>query len=88
MKENKYLPIGTILLIKNEITLYMITGYINKTNDEIKDYICISFPYGFVSNKTVTYFNHEDIERIVYKGYINEKYYELNKKLNDIYNGE
>ena len=66
MLETKYLPIGTILLIKNEITPYMITGYINKSLDKIKDYVCVPFPYGFMSDKIVSYFNHEDIEKVIF----------------------
>ena len=87
MEEEKYLPIGTIILKKNEIVLYMIAGYINKTKDgNIKDYICIPFPYGFMSDKIVSYFNHDDIEKVVFKGYKDEKYKELNKILNENYN--
>jgi len=85
MEEKKYLPIGTIVVMKNEIILYMIAGYINKSDKNIKDYICIPFPYGFMSDKIVAYYNHEDIEKIVFKGYINDKYNELNKLLNDNY---
>ena len=87
MEDKKYLPIGTIVFMKNEIILYMIVGYINKSSDgNIKDYICIPFPYGFMSNKILSYFNHSDIEKIVFKGYINDKYKELDKILNENYN--
>jgi len=88
MNDKKYLPIGTLVFIKNEIILYMIVGYINKSNEKnTNDYISIPFPYGFMSDKIVSYFDHSDIEKIVFKGYENNKYKELNEILNKNYNG-
>lgn len=78
---DKYLPLGTIVFIKNDIVMHMITGYLNKTKDgKVNDYISIPFPYGLMSEGIITFFNHEDIENIIYMGYENDDY----KKLNEI----
>lgn len=83
--EDKYLPIGTIVMLKNDIVLYMIVGYLNRSdNEEIRDYISIGFPYGMMTLDSVTYFNHDDIEKIVFLGYKNDKYELLKEKLKNI----
>lgn len=81
--EDKYLPIGTLVLLKNDFVMYMIIGYLNKNeNGEIKEYVLVPFPYGLMADKMVSYFNHSDIERILFIGYKNEKYNEFNLILN------
>lgn len=79
---DKYLPIGSIVLLKDDIVMRMIIGYLNKDNEEIKEYVCIPFPYGLMSEKTLYYFNHSDIENILFIGYKNNKYEEFNLILN------
>ncbi len=87
MKEEvSFLPIGTIIFIKEEINPYMIIGYlhISKLN-KIYDYICIPFPYGLMSDKFIKYCNQKDIEKIIFKGFESNEYFEFSKKLNDKY---
>ena len=79
--EEKYLPIGSIVTLKDDLTMHMIVGYLNKKDDEIKDYISIYFPYGMITIDAIAYFNHEDIEKIIFSGYKNDKYKLLNDKL-------
>lgn len=85
--EDKYLPIGTIVMLKNDIVLYMIVGYLNNNNGEIKDYISIPFPYGMMTLDAVTYFNHIEIERVVFIGYKNDKYKMFNEKIINLKEG-
>ena len=40
----------------------------NMQNNEIKDYATIPFPYGLMAPEIVSYYNHEDIEQIIYMG--------------------
>lgn len=83
---DKYLPIGTIVFIKNDIVMHMITGYLNKSEDgKVSDYISVPFPYGFMSDKIITFFNHADIEDIIFLGYENDNFKKLNEMLrNDL----
>ena len=46
---DKYLPLGTIVFVKNDIVMRTIVGYLSKdVNNEIKDYATIPFPYGLI----------------------------------------
>ena len=84
--EEKYLPSGTVLKLKNAEATVMITGYAIKPkgkvmglNGEIEnnentcfDYIGCLYPEGIVSTDVNMLFNHEDIEKIYFMGYQTE----------------
>ena len=80
---DKYLPIGTIFLTKNDIVMKIIIGYLqlDKTNEEVKDYVTIPFPFGMMSMEMLNYYNHEDIEKIIYTGYKNDDFNKFNEAL-------
>ena len=81
--EEKYLPIGTVVTMKKDILMYVIAGYLHKNiYGKIIDYVCIPYPYGFMTTKAVKYFNHEDIDEVLMTGYKINKYDDLNKILN------
>lgn len=69
-----YLPIGSIILLKNGQKKLMITGYYvtDVSNNKIYDYSACIYPEGIVDNKTIILFNHEDIFSIIFKGYSDE----------------
>lgn len=78
MKEikEKFLPIGTVVLLKNATKRIMITGFcavqrnmnINKTFDY---YGCI-YPEGYMSPESVLVFDHDQIEKIYHVGLAND----------------
>ena len=74
--EEKYLPIGTVVLLKNGTKPVMITGYLpmpSESNDTtMYDYSACMFPEGLLSSDQNAVFNHEQIDRIMYKGFQNE----------------
>lgn len=73
--ESKYLPIGSIVLLKEGEKRIMITGYYvtNVSDNKIYDYSACIYPEGIVDNKTIILFNHEDISRIIFTGYSDEE---------------
>jgi len=78
-----YLPIGSIVLLKNNFTMYMISGYVNKNeNGKINDYMGVPYPYGLISFDSLYFFDHKDIEEVLYIGYKDKDYEFLNKILN------
>lgn len=86
MKE-KYLPIGTVVLLKNAKKKVMITGFCTVPNSEpnvMFDYSGCMYPEGFVSNTQTALFNHNQIEKIFYIGYESEEENEFKQKLNDV----
>jgi hypothetical protein len=74
--EEKYLPIGTVVLLKNATKPVMITGYLPISSDPLNttmyDYSSCMFPEGILSSDQNTAFNHEQIDRIMYMGLKNE----------------
>ncbi len=81
----KYLPLGTVITIKNNDFFYMIVGYTQKISDKTYDYIVVKYPVGFVDFNTLTFFNHDNIEEIIYLGSYNDK---MNKILKQIKENE
>lgn len=76
MKQNDVFVIGTIVRIKNsKRELMIVQKYVlhNENNKQvIYDYGACLFPEGIIGN-SLFYFNHSDIEEVLYKGMSNEK---------------
>lgn len=84
----KYLPIGTVVTLKEGTKKIMIIGYcpINDKN-QMYDYSACPFPEGVINPNRIVAFNHNNIEMIYQKGIENEEYVKFNKSLNDIVKG-
>ncbi len=81
----KYLPIGSVVLLKGGEKRIMITGFASispDTGDRIFDYSGCIFPEGFISYNQVCVFDHSQIDKIFYKGLEDEE----QKKFNDLLN--
>ena len=80
-----YLPIGTVVLLKNGKKKVMIYGRRQRriTEEKEYDYIACLYPEGNIGVDYMYLFNHEDIDTVVYRGYsdADEEAYvgELNK---------
>ncbi|MBR1936475.1 MAG: DUF4176 domain-containing protein [Bacilli bacterium] len=92
MKE-KFLPIGTVVLLKNGKKKVMINSYLiitNSNDSKIFEYGGCLYPEGVLDSKLSIGFNHSDIETIVFNGFENEEYKQVNELLlkneNDIRN--
>ncbi len=92
MKE-KFLPIGTIVMLKNGTKEVMITSYLvfskeavaKKEKVQMFEYGGCPYPEGIIDSNTSLVFNHDQIEKIVHMGYVNDKYQEIAKALNEQY---
>ena len=76
MKYEKYLPLGTIVILKNKKAKVMITGFNvmeNNDNNYIYDYIGCIYPVGFIGTKKMILFNHSDVEKIYCIGYSDDE---------------
>ena len=68
----KYLPIGTVVLLTEATKKVMITGYASispDTGDKIFDYSGCVYPEGFFDYNQVCVFDHEQIHEIYHMGY-------------------
>ena len=82
--ENKYLPIGSVVLLKGAKKELMITGYAQidlEKHDKIYDYCGCLFPEGIISSDKIFVFDHENIEKILYKGFENKAQKDFNNRL-------
>lgn len=72
--KEKYLPIGTVVLLKDGSKKAMIIGFCPVTkNGESFDYSACMFPEGVLNNEKSILFNHENIEMVFFEGYQDEE---------------
>ena len=75
MKE-KYLPIGTVVLLKGGRKRAMITGFCSvaqENQEKIYDYSGCVYPEGYLSSNQVCLFDHEQIDKIFFLGFEDEE---------------
>lgn len=83
----KYLPIGTVVMLKGGKKRAMITGFCSipkEDQNKVYDYSGCIYPEGFISSDVICLFNHEQIEKVYFKGYIDEEEIEFKSRLNDM----
>ena len=83
-KGEKFLPIGSVVLLKGGKKKLMITGYCMKTEEEpdkIYDYNGCLFPEGEINSKITSVFDHKQIEKVFFKGYESEETEEFFKTI-------
>lgn len=85
MVKNEYLPIGTIVTLKDaDSSKYMITEYFPLHTKKLRkgyfDYGAILYPNG--REELTIHFNNEDIKEILFKGYDSEKLNDFQNELN------
>lgn len=86
MKE-KYLPIGTVVLLKGGKKRAMITGFCSvaqENQDKIYDYSGCVYPEGYLSSNQVCLFDHNQIEKVYFEGFIDDEEIQFKEKLNTI----
>ena len=85
----KYLPIGTVVLLKGATKRLMIAGYCavdQEKKDEMWDYSGCMYPEGFLSSTQSFLFDHSQIAKIYSLGYKDNEEEEFQQKLNEYIN--
>lgn len=88
MKIKDLLPIGSVIIMKEGEQPLMIYGILQtdtrksllKKSQEY-DYVCVPYPQGNMGEGSSFFANHEDIEKILFRGFENE---ERDKFLNEL----
>ena len=86
MKE-KFLPVGSIVLLKGATKRVMVAGYLaidNQNRDIVYDYSGCMYPEGFLGSDQTLLFNHDQIDKIYFDGFQDEEQDSFLKKLKDI----
>ncbi len=83
----KYLPIGTVVLLKGGRKRAMITGFCSvaqENQEKIFDYSGCVYPEGYLSSNQVCLFDHDQIEKIFFLGFEDDEEKTFKDKLNKI----
>lgn len=86
-KYEKFLPLGSVVLLKDATKRVMITGFYIKGKDmpdKIFDYIGCLYPEGIINTEKNLLFNHEDIKQIFAIGYSDDEEKKFKEKLKDL----
>ena len=96
-KEEKYLPIGTVVILKGGKQELMIMSYCVKSlgetynkngivdaKDKIYDYGACVYPEGMLRSSRLIGFNPDQIEKVCFKGYTTEIQMKMTNFLNKI----
>ena len=74
MDVNKLFPIGSVVLLKNAEKLLMIIGICPVNNQKRYDYLGVLYPEGYVDDKMIFLFNHDQIAEVRYVGFMDSQY--------------
>lgn len=84
MIEGKFLPIGTVVILKGGLKKVMISGFLSSSKEntgKVYDYTGCVYPEGFLSSDKFLLFDHEQIEKVFFKGFVDEEEEAFKKKL-------
>lgn len=84
--ENKFLPIGSIVLLKGASKKIMVTGFLCKepNNEKIYDYVGCPYPEGMISFDTNLLFDNNQIDKVIEEGYKDNDEILYKQKLNEL----
>lgn len=84
---DKFLPIGSVVLLSGGTKKAMITGFCSISDDDktkIYDYCGCIYPEGYLTSNQICLFNHDQIEEIFYIGYEDEEEKEFKESLKEV----
>lgn len=83
-KYEKFLPIGTVVMLKGAKKRLMITGFCSydlETRKKAYDYTGCLYPEGIITSKQTALFDHNQIEKIYFLGYSDQEEKNFKMKL-------
>ena len=89
-KGEKFLPIGTVVMLEGGSKRVMISGFCaieqnNTENKKVWDYSGCMYPEGFLDSKQTCLFNHEQIKEVYHLGLADdEEEKSFKTKLNEL----
>lgn len=81
----KYLPIGTVVMLKGGSKRVMITGFCSMATEDqnvMYDYAGCMYPEGFLSSDQTALFNHDQIAQIYHLGLVDDEEKKFKASLN------
>ena len=84
----KFLPLGTVVMLKGASKRLMITGFCTMAAEEAEgvmyDYSGCMYPEGVISSDQTALFNHDQIEKIYHLGLVDQEEKDFKIKLNQL----
>lgn len=80
----KYLPLGTVVLLEGGTKRVMITGFATASSDDpdlVYDYAGCMYPQGFITSNQTVLFDHDQIQKIYHFGLIDPEWVEFQDNL-------
>ena len=84
MNIENLLPIGSVITVKGANKSMMIIGILPENEGKRYDYIAVLYPEGYLTEKQIYLFNHDDIEKVEYLGYMNAEFHVFHQNLKQI----
>ena len=83
----KYLPIGTVVMLKGGSKRVMITGFCVSTENQknkVWDYSGCMYPEGIISHAQILLFDHEQIVEVFHMGLVDDEETTFKQRLEQI----
>lgn len=84
MNVGNLFPIGTVVTVKDANKSMMIIGVLPENDGKRYDYIAVLYPEGYLTEKQIYLFNHDDVVNVEYLGYMNAEYQVFRQDLEQI----
>ncbi len=83
--EHKYLPVGSVVLLKGATQGIVVIGYCitEEGSSEVWDYLGCAYPVGVLSSDKNLLFNRDQIEKVIFRGYLDEEGEKFMKALDE-----
>ncbi len=88
---DKFLPVGSVVLLSGGKKRVMITGYVavgKETGNKVYDYIGCLYPEGVISSDKNLLFDHNQISQVFYMGYVDDEQKGFSEKLKQLVDKE
>ena len=84
MNVGNLFPIGTVVTVKDANKSMMIIGVLPENDGKRYDYIAVLYPEGYLTEKQIYLFNHDDVVKVESLGYMNAEYQVFRQDLEQI----
>ena len=85
--DERFLPIGSVVLLKGGKKRVMIIGFCvmaKEMEGKVFDYSGCIYPEGLMAANQTCMFDHDQIEKVYYKGFVDEEETSFKAKLNNL----
>ena len=79
----KYLPLGSVVILKGTEKKLMIIGRYQMVKEDIFDYSACLFPEGYLGKDKLYVFNQENIQEVYYLGMQNQEEFVFRQKMQE-----